>query len=272
MNKLESAMQRLYCLPGQAMEAFKLDQDKPVIELVSASGLVRCFVISVEKGGDWAQVAGLYRGVQEDLELPAPAISVSVEDGYQIWFSMAEPILSQLAEGFMEALSRQYLAETKAAKIKYRPGRTDTLRSLPLVPAKQGDTERWSAFIDPTMGSMFVAETWLEMAPSLDRQAGMLASLECIKAPDFQRARSILRLLPEGNAKSSGPLPLEPKIEPAQIERQRSAGALSVGNNFTSPQRFLLAVMNDPAASAEQRITAAVALLPFCEKNADCCP
>ena len=263
MNKLESELRRLYCLPGQTIASFDSDQGAGVIELLSTGGLLRCFVISVEKGCDWTSVAAFYQGLQEDLDLPAPALAVSVEDGYQIWFSLAEPIPLQLAHDFMDALSRRYLAGIKAAKLRFRPDRAGELRSLPVVPAKQANLERWSAFIDPTMGSMFVEESWLEMAPSLDKQAAMLVGLESITAPDLQKALGLLQSLPD----ASGVLPPEIGVDSGQIERPSGAASLGAGNHFTHPRDFLLAVMNDPSASTDQRIAAAIALLPFCKKE-----
>lgn len=60
--------------------------------------------------------------------------------------------------------------------------------------------------------------------------------------------------------------------EPDEIAGQPALAAgrprsrLSVGGNFSDPKSFLLAVMNDPSASASQRIKAAKALLPYFEK------
>ena len=261
MNKLESELQRLYCLPGQTWPILKSATVNPEISLVSSAGLVRCLVVSVEKGSAWEQVAALCQAVEESLDLPAPAISVSLEDGFQIWFSLAEPVSLQLAQDFMAGLCRRYLAEIKTARIKLRPGAEGALRCVPLVPLQQENAERWSAYIDPTMGSMFVEETWLEMAPSLDKQAAMLAGLESMAAEDFQRALGVLQSAPE------------PKLESPEhnqtvlVEPSRNEALLNMGGGFSDPKQFLLAVMNSPLATADQRITAAIALLPFCDKN-----
>lgn len=257
MNKLESELQRLYFFPSQAWLGAKSESDNPHINLITATGLVRCLVISVKDGGAWQQVAALYQGIQDELELPAPAISVSVEDGYQIWFSLAEPVALQLAQDFMEGLCRKYLAETKAAKLKLRPGKADALKFVPKIPARQDTSERWSAYIDPTMGSMFVEETWLEMTPILDKQAGMLAGLKSTNTEDFHRALSTLQTMPETDAS-----PPADKAESSQFQ-QSSKNTLDIGNGFSNPKNFLLAVMNDPTAKAEQRIQAAIALLPY---------
>lgn len=268
MNKLESELKRLYLLPGQEWPSLESDTDKPVIKLLSAEGLVRCLVISIPNGGNWEHLAALYQGVQEDLDLPAPAISVSGEEGYQIWFSLTEPIPLQLARDFMTGLCRKYLAEIKTEKLKLRPGTAEEPSVVPLVPARLENTDRWSAYIDPSMGSMFVEETWLEMPPGLDKQAGMLARQESIKAQDFQRALRALPPLAEISVTESehGPQAANGELFPS---RQSDKGArLNVGSGFTDPRSFLLAVMNDPSASTDQRIAAAVALLPFFEKGA----
>ena len=258
MNKLASELQRLYFLPSQAWPNLQSETDNPIIHLITATGLVRCLVISVEQGCDWGQVGALYQGVQADLDLPAPALSVSVEAGYQIWFSLAEPVGLQSAQDFMTGLCRKYLAETKTTKLKLRPGIEEQLAFLPLVPTKQAEAERWSAFIDPSMGSMFVEETWLEMAPNLDKQAGMLTGLASITAEEFEQALSFLQSAPELTAN----LPVQ-NNEPSQIPGHSEASILNQGSGFTNPKSFLLAVMNDPSASAEQRIQVAIALLPF---------
>jgi hypothetical protein len=262
MNKLESELQRLYFLPGQTWPSLKSDTDNPVIDLITATGLVRCLVISVEQGCDWAQLGALYQGVQEDLDLPAPAISVSVEAGYQIWFSLTEPIGLQSARDFMAGLCQKYLTETKVTKLKFRPGTANNLGFLPLVPAKQAESERWSAFIDPTMGSMFVDETWLEMAPNLDKQAGMLAGLASITADDFQQALIILQSPPEDK-----PISTAQNSASVQLQTCSELTTLNMESGFTNPKSFLLAVMNNPSASAEHRIQAATVLLPFFAKD-----
>jgi hypothetical protein len=264
MNKLEAELQRLYFLPGQEWHSLKSETDSPEIDLITTTGLVRCFVISVENGCAWSQVAALYEGVQDELDLPAPAISVSVEEGYQIWFSLAEPVALQLAQEFMGSLIRHYLTETKATKLKLRPGMANDLKSVPQVPAKQESSDRWSAYIDPTMGSMFVEETWLEMAPNLDKQAAMLAGLKSIGTEDFDQALKTLQTIRE---KISSPEP-HPPVEKAESAQRCPPTTLGIGGGFSNPKSFLLAVMNDSVASAEQRMAAAVALLPFFENDA----
>ena len=262
MSKLESELQRLYCLPGRAWSGTKSESEKSQIDLITATGLVRCFVISIKDGAAWPQIATLYQGIQDEFELPAPAISISVEEGYQIWFSLAEPVALKLAQDFMEGLCRKYLAETKTAKLKCRPGITDDLKSVPKVPAREKASDRWSAYIDPTMGSMFVEESWLEMTPNHDKQAAMLAGLKSIKREDLDRAINILQKTHETEA-------IVPADKPEKLQQQPAKNTLGMGSGFSNPKSFLLAVMNDPTANAEHRIQAAIALLPFFANDAE---
>lgn len=96
------------------------------------------------------------------------------------------------------------------------------------------------------------------MAPNLDKQAGMLTGLASITAEEFEQALSFLQSAPELTAN----LPVQ-NNEPSQIPGHSEASILNQGSDFTNPKSFLLAVMNDPSASAEQRIQVAIALLPF---------
>jgi hypothetical protein len=125
-----------------------------------------------------------------------------------------------------------------------------------LAPALNTLNGKWSAFIDPSMGSMFVEGPWLEMAPNLDRQADMLAALKSIAAADFSRALQMLQTPLEPDDL----LPVEP-LNPA--DEGASTAQLNVGNDYRDPTSFLLAVMNDASASTSQRIKAAKALLPY---------
>ena len=269
MNKLESELQRLYCLPGQEVPRFISDTDNPSIDLIGPSGLVRCCVVSVEKGSDWESVAALYQGVQEDLDLPAPAISVSGKEGYQVWFSLAEPVIWQKARDFMLGLCRKNLPEIKTAQLKFRPGDEGELRFVSAVPARLKTADGWSAYIDPSMGSMFVEETWLEMAPSLEKQAGLLAGLESIKLRDFQRVLTVLSLPIEMKSSVSEHSPPILNNDSCSMQPRSTVSLLNIGSGFNDPKQFLLAVMNDASATADQRIAAAIALLPIFEKASE---
>lgn len=246
MSKLIEQLQRLYApMPAPQGE----DPDAP-LALLGADGRVRTLVVGIERGSDWAAVAALVEGLQADLELPAPAVSVSPTAGFQVWLSLAEAVAAEDAAAFLQALRHKYLAELPAARLRLQPLAGEA--AVARVPALDADSGKWSAYIDPSMGSMFVDGPGLEIAPNPERQADMLAAVKSIAAKDFQRAFASLVTAATVDDEA-----------PAAAGRARST--LALGGNFTDPKAFLLAVMNDPSASAKARIRAAEALLPYCE-------
>lgn len=213
MARLSAELQRLYGLPADAGAA------------------ARAVVVGFARAADWPQVAALCRGLAEDLDLPPPALAVDGQSGFQVWLSFADPLPDAAVQAFLAALQRDYLAEVAAVAL--------VLGAAEPPPAEQPAGDRWSAFIDPELGGMFIAEPWLDCAPNPDQQAELLAGLAGIRRGEFERA--LLRLT------AAAPAP----------------GAPSVGGSFADPKSFLLAVMNDPTATTEQRIAAATALLPY---------
>lgn len=271
MNRLIAELQRLYFLPGQQgrsrdvrgaltpeIVAGSLAGGATVaLDPVGPDGMAKTLAIGFERARDWEKVAALYQGVQADFDLPAPAVSVSGSDGYQVWFSLAQPVPAEQARRFLAALCRKYLAEIPSARLRLHPQAASAEADpIELAPALRAETGKWSAFIDPAMGGMFVDEPGLEMAPNLDKQADLLAGFASIKAGDFQRTLNSLES-PDEAAGSA------PSAETAG----HTPSTLKVGSGFSDPKSFLLAVMNDPSASAGQRIEAAKALLPYFEKN-----
>jgi hypothetical protein len=289
MNKLISELQRLYFLPDQQWHSQQLTAggelayatEGPLtpaivskslageltagLNLVSPAGMARAMVVSFTRATDWEQVANLYQAVQDELDLPAPAVSVSGRKGYSLWFSLAEALPLAQIRAFLAALQLKYLADIPLAHLELQP---DVLAVKTLAPARHNATGKWSAFIDPSMGSMFIDEPGLEMAPILDRQAGMLAGLETIKGANFQRALSILQAPKELDgepavtlAEAAARLPTQASGPPDLADGYRHSG-LSEGSTYADPRDFLIAVMNDSSLGIKQRIKAAKALLP----------
>lgn len=221
MDKLDGELQRLHFFPTSGEQA---------------QGL------RFLRAADWPAIATLCQAMQEELDLPAPVVSIDGQ-GYQLWFSLAEAIDAGQAKQFLDGLCARYLADMPESRWQF---------SLPdhLPPTPLADGERWTAFIDPGMGSMFEAEPWLEMPPNRNQQADLLSAFESIRANDLAHA---LSLLDPANT-------VQPPTAPPQAAR------LSTGGTYSNPKQFLLAVMNDPQASAEQRLEAAKALLPYFEK------
>ena len=290
MNKLISALQRLYFLQDQQWHSQSLNDggdlayaaEGPLtpaivtkslageltvgLNLVSPTGMARAMVVSFARATDWEQVANLYQAVQDELDLPAPAVSVSGRKGYSLWFSLAEALPLAQIQAFLAALRLKYLADIPLAHLELQP---DALAIKTLAPARHNTTGKWSAFIDPSMGSMFIVEPGLEMAPILDRQAGMLAGLKSIKTANFQRALSILQAPSELDgepaltlAEAAARLPTKVSRPPDLADGYRYS-KLGEGNTYADPRDFLLAVMNDSSVGVKQRIKAAKALLPY---------
>jgi hypothetical protein len=304
MNKLISELERLYFLDGQqwlsgisdaggepayhaagvltpAIVANSLAGEKDVaLNLVSADGMARAMVVDFGRASDWGPVETLYQAVQNDLNLPPPAVSVSGSKGYGLWFSLAEAVPVAQAQAFLDALRRNYLADLPDASLVLRPDAGQSAAAaqavIKLPPSLHPASGKWSAFIDPTLGGMFFDEPWLEMAPNSARQADLLAALESIKAEDFQKALILLQsafesVNPAGLAGAQRPENAAGQAAGEFVSGTRSPRSrLNVSKAYSDPESFLLAVMNDPSASARLRIAAAKALLPsFRKKKTD---
>lgn len=280
MSNLFNELQRLFFLPGQQWlnhrvvaksdSAYAVDgpltplvvaeslagESSVTLNLISAEGRVRLMLIIFEKTADWGRVTSLLEALQDELELPMPALSVSGRNGFRLWFSLAEAVPVAQARLFLDGVHHKYLADMPLARLQLRPDTAALAGEAPafvkLTPALHLMTGRWSAFIDPSLGSMFADEPGLAMAPNMDRQAQILAGLESIKPADFQRAVERLQDLAATDAVSQA----------AQGNGESARSGLKLGSDFSDPRSFLLAVMNDPAASTLERIRAAEALLP----------
>lgn len=210
MNRLQSELQRLY---------------------PTDDGGVRAIVLELPGPGAWEQLAPLWQGVQSELQLPAPGIAVS-GSGYQLWFSLAQPVPRQQALAFLEALRGRYLADVPAERIRTRPGDGSAPEISGLPPGERGE-DRWAAFVAPDLAALFEQEPWLDLPPGNEAQAELLARLRSMAPADLQRA-----------------LAQAPAAAPAMPQ---------------DPRSFLLQVMNDRAVDLHLRVEAAKALLPWFE-------
>ena len=271
MNRLIVELQRLYFLSGQQCQGVAAGRADltceamldalqggaaPGIGLSDAQGKVRTLGLEFHRSGDWPVVAGLLEALQDGLDLPLPAVSVAGLAGFRLWFSLDEPLPREAAQRFLALLSRQYLTAIPAHQLARYPGDHEV---MPLVPALHPESGKWSAFIDPTMGSMFVDEAGLEMAPNMDRQADILLACKSIKTADFQRA---LQTLVELDASVETP----PDLVSGGASRsadQTPRSTFDAGRKHDDPVSFLLAVMNESSVDIRERIEAAKALLPY---------
>jgi hypothetical protein len=272
MNRLTSEWQRLYLVSSQTLASESLDLESAQARLIDSNGRVRALVLELARPAAWEPLANLWRSVQADLELPAPAIAVTGIDGYQLWFSLAEPVAAAQAAAFLEALRLRYLGEVARARVTLLPmvelpsaaaASQQAVRHARMVPALQAQTGNWSAFLAPDLAPVFTDEPWLDIPPNPAGQADLLAKLDSIQPADFQTALQRLGLTPLRE------MPAMAQLQP-NTDRQAEAAPAAANNSppsptpaHSNPTDFLLAVMNDEALAMGLRIDAATALLPY---------
>lgn len=248
MNTLSSEIARLFLIPAQGGVA----AGAPPGALIGPGDTVRAMVLELAHPPDWALLSQVWRGVQAELDLPAPAIAVSGTDGLQLWFSLTEPVAVVQAHGFLEGLRQRFLPEVDARRLRLLPAATASASRqeghAPLVPAPQA-TGNWSAFLAPDLAPIFGETPWLDIPPSEEGQANLLRSTALITPAAFAAAMALLT--------------------PATPAMQVGAAADNDGQAATEPQRsetadarrFLRQVMLDEAVALALRIEAAKALL-----------
>ena len=203
MKKFIAELQRLFFLPGQPCDGSILtpvDGQIPVaLDLVNDKGMARVMVVDFCRAADWPKVAELCLALQTDLDLPAPAVSVSGSQGFSLWLSLFEPLPVAQLEVFLQLLRLRYLAEIPLDRLNLLPNPAAATigiaATINLPPGLNKANGMWSAFIDPAHGANFTDEPWLEMAPPMDKQAARLAEVESIKAAAFVKALSIMQPL-----------------------------------------------------------------------------
>lgn len=225
MRQLITELRRLYLLDGQlcrdtAADGLGLPPIDPVllsnsaleqhllglktlsVELRPASARGRVVVVdfaaSASASGEqqWTNLCLLANGVRDELELPAPAVSISGR-GFQLWLSLETPTPLELIDAFVSLLLRRYLGEGAggtdgAARAQSRPGHGQLLATAELPPCRLSGG-KWAAFIHPGMGASFADEPALEMAPPVGAQVGFLEGLHSIGAAQFDAALAQLR-------------------------------------------------------------------------------
>lgn len=261
MSSLPAELDRLYRARGRSI------QSPPGAEpgLIAPDGTVRAMVLELARPADWTLLSTVWRGVQTDLELPAPAIAVSGIDAYQLWFSLAEPASGAQARAFLESLRLRYLSSVAPGRLALMPAvdaaSPGQIQHTLLVPALQPATGRWSAFVTPDLAAIFSEEPWLDLPPNPDAQAKVLARLECIKPAEFHAV--LARLSPVVRPDGSSVTSMTDETDGSQASQEVKASALH--GNSRGPKGFLLGVMNDEAVELHLRIEAAKALLPYFE-------
>lgn len=231
--------------------------------LLGSDGRVRCMVLSLSRPADWPALSAVWRGVQTDFELPAPAIAVNGADAYELWFSLAEAVPLEQAHAFLTGLCRRYLADVKSHRLELKPSADSSpaTATTPLIPAIQSDTGLWSAFVAPDLAAVFGEEPALDLPPGLEAQAELLGRLKTMPLSAFEAALGQLRPAEPGEASV---VPVVPAVASpgAGASRPMAPGPGSAAaERHEDARRFLQGVMNDEAVPMALRIEAAKALL-----------
>lgn len=246
LTRLQSQHQRLY---RSRVEGGLAPADAP--------GRVRVLVIELARPADWAALGAVWRGVQQDLEWPAPGIAVNGADALALWFSLAEPVALDQAAALLGALCQRYLPDVKPARLRLFPAVAGGA-APPSLPPQQTSEERWSAFVAPDLAAVFADDPALDMPPGEDAQADLLSRLASIPPTAFQAAQA--QLLPPAVASTEVAAPVAGAVQPAAAPLAPPAPD-GLDGPFEDPQAFLLAVMNDTRVPLAQRMQAARFLL-----------
>ena len=243
MNRLHSELHRLYLLRSQA----HVENYAQPSALINAQAMVRAMVMELARPASWELLSKVWRGVQTELDLPAPGIAVSGVNGLQLWFSLAEPVAASQANAFLESLRVRFLPDIDSRRIRLMPAAVasalDPQRHARLVPAVQEQTGNWSAFVAADLAPIFADTPWLDIPPNEEGQATLLRGLDTIKPAVFDEA---LKRLVAITTNIAAPLAHPRPVTTAANE---------------DPKRFLLRVMNDDTVALALRIEAAKALL-----------
>jgi hypothetical protein len=254
MNSLQSELQRLYELPAP-------DNGLPPA-LITGQGRARALVMALARPADWTLLARVWRGVQADLGLPAPAIAVSGTDSLQLWFSLQQAVPVLQAQDFLEALRVRYLSDVAPQRVSLMA--TVTASGGPgaaaPVPARQADTDHWSAFVAPDLAPIFDDTPWLDLPPNDEGQAQLLRPLHSISVPAWTEVLAALL--------STGPAVDAPLATVPVCASPRHAGSqLLSADQGPGARQFLQSVMHNEAAPLALRIEAAKALLPYDDRS-----
>jgi hypothetical protein len=204
MDKLIAELKRLYllddqeCFPAGELTAQMLEQhlsgEKTTsLNLVSDNGLVRALIVDFNHVGDapalqhWDRLCGVAHALQDQLGLPAPAVSISGAGGYSLWMSLATPVPLNQAQQFLHLLRKTYFPDLPNEEIGLRPD-TVTSTTAELPPCLHMASGNWAAFINPGMGASFAGESGLEMMPPYAAQAAFLEGLHSLTDKQFTHA------------------------------------------------------------------------------------
>ncbi|CDG83395.1 hypothetical protein [Janthinobacterium agaricidamnosum] len=261
MQELIAELKRLYLLDGQQYHApdpnaqrsgpahplspavltQHLSGERSIaVELVNAAGWTRALVMEFggkDKGDGerhWDALCAIANALQQHLDLPAPAVSVSGRGSYQLWLSLAAPVPVVQAQQFLQLLRAVYLPPAPPAVV-------DPYLSVAQLPPCRQATGKWAAFIHPGMGASFADDPALEVAPPLAAQQAFLAGLRSISMGQFEQALGMLRQQ-SGTATAT----VEAVVAPVMPDSAVSAGLLLKDATLEDIVQFLHARNIEP--------------------------
>lgn len=252
MTRLHTEYQRLYLPPGAGVD------DTAPPRFIDSDGRTRAMVLALGHPADWASLSPVWRGVQADLALPAPAIAVNGVDAFELWFSLAQPVPVAEATAFLQGLRQRYLPELAPKRLRTLPAGAGDAPPAAWIPAPQAASGQWSAFVAPDLAAVFGDDPSLDFQPGNDAQAELLSRLVSTPLDAFQTALALLR--PAAQPAATTAVPASGAAAPPPATPGATHAALA--GPYQDPQRFLLDVMNDPTVALSLRIEAAKALLP----------
>jgi len=238
---LNAEVTRLYRLDS--------DNDSQPLELVSAAGLTRTMVLEFRrKPGQaiprhWDNLCRMATYLQQQLDLPAPAVSISGQNSYQLWLSLAHAVPAEQAETFLLQLCASYFPDVLADELDWLPqhGGQHTQTSVECPPRLQNNG-LWSAFIHPGMGAAFEEEAGLEVEPPAAGQAAFLERLHSISDSQWTHACALLQSQQDATvpaaattsaavagapAATAAPATATAKAAPASAARKASAAPIA---------------------------------------------
>src|SRR5450830_176757 len=207
MHKLISELHRLYLFDEQrylaadgseqaltpAVLARHLSGEQTVaVKLVNDAGLVRALVLEFGGKGSgeqhWGDLCTIANALQHELDLPAPAVSIS-GTAFQLWLSLATPVPLLQSRQFVQLLRSTFLPASTDV-IAVPPPAYVELVQLPPCLQPSG---KWAAFIHPGVGAAFADEPGLDMPPTPAAQLGFLDGVRSITPAQFAQALAKLQ-------------------------------------------------------------------------------
>lgn len=212
-------------------------------------GPVRLLLLELARPAAWAPLAALWHTTQIEWGLPAAAIALNGRDGLQLWWGLTEPVPSADGLAWLDALRRRFLPDVVDARVTLQ-----AWAGPPALPQCVVPPDQWSAFVAPDLAPLFEETPWIDLPPTEDGQADLLARLRPIEPATWRATWQALCAHPEETAAATD-APASADLAPVVTGR----GAAP----HVEAERFLLRMLRDETAPLALRVEAAKALLPY---------